>query len=114
MPANRPATERTQSLSPLFSWMTSTAPFGLCAGAHAPCSSPCGPAHVIGSEATVFSEPGGGPFSTVAPPVEVTGASAVGFLPSPHAAISAVAAVAPTPINASLRKASRLDSNPST
>ena len=43
MPANRPATPRTQSLRPLFSWMTRTAPFGFCATAHAPCSSPLRP-----------------------------------------------------------------------
>jgi hypothetical protein len=67
----------------------------------------------MGSVGTVFSEPGGGALS-VAPPVEVTGASAVGFRLSPHAAMSAVAAVAPTPIKANLRNASRRDSNPST
>jgi hypothetical protein len=64
----------------------------------------------------VFSDPGGGALS-VAAPVEVTGACAVGSvfgLFSPHAAISAVPAVAPTPINASLRSASLLDSKPST
>ena len=40
MPANRPATDRTQSLRPLFSWMTSTPPRGFGASAHAACSSP--------------------------------------------------------------------------
>ena len=43
MPANRPATDRTQSLRPLFSWMTSTPPRAFGASAHAACSSPCGP-----------------------------------------------------------------------
>ena len=35
MPANRPATDRTQSLRPLFSWMTSTPPRAFGASAHA-------------------------------------------------------------------------------
>ena len=48
MPANRPATDRTQSLRPLFSWMTSTPPRAFGASAHAAWSSPCGPAQVIG------------------------------------------------------------------
>jgi hypothetical protein len=65
-----------------------------------------------------FSIPGGTGFA-VAAPLEVTGASAVGvpfagFSEGLHAAISAEAAVAPTPISASLRMASRLDISPST
>ena len=113
MPANRPATERTQSLSPLFSWMTSTAPFAPVAGAQAPCSSPPGPAQVIGSVATAPSEPGGGPLA-VAGPVLVAGASLSGLRCSAQAAINVVAAAVPTPSSASLRSASRRDSNPST
>ena len=57
MPANRPASERTQSLRPLFSWITSTPPLAFGASAHAACSSPAGPAHVIGAVSTVFSLP---------------------------------------------------------
>ena len=64
-------------------------------------------------DGTVFSDPGGGAL-TVAGSFEVTGASEVGCLFSPHAAINAVAAAVPTPSNASRRRASRLDSNPST
>src|SRR4051794_33014547 len=102
MPAKRPATDRAQSLRPLFSWMTSTAPLGVAAGAHAACSSPRGPAHVIGVVSTVFSTPGGGA-AAVAAPLEATGASAVGVAPPgfsafPHAAISAEAAAVPTPM----------------
>src|SRR5690348_10106734 len=103
MPANRPATERTQSLRPLFSWITSTPPLALGASAHAACSSPAGPAHVIGAVATMFSLPGGGALS-VAAPVDVTGACDVFCEDSPHAAINAEAAAAPTPNRASLRK----------
>ena len=87
MPANRPATDRIQSLRPLFSWMTSTPPRGFGASAHAACSSPRGPAQVIGAVGTVFSDPGGGALA-VAGSLEVTGASEVGFLFSLHAAIS--------------------------
>jgi len=46
--------------------------------------------------------------------LDVTGASDVGCLFSPQAAIRAVAAAVPTPNKASRRRASRLDSNPST
>src|SRR3954447_5711862 len=113
MPANRPATERTQSLSPLFSWMTSTPPraFGACA--HAACSSPRGPAQVIGAVGSAVPVPGGTALE-VAGPLDVTGAFEVGFFPSLHAAISAVAAAVLTPRSASRRRASRLDNNPST
>ena len=113
MPANRPATERTQSLSPLFSWITSTPPRASGASAHAACSSPCGPAQVIGAVGRALSDPGGGAL-VVAGPLDVTGASAVGFLSSLHAAISAVAAAVLNPSSASRRKASRLDIRPST
>jgi hypothetical protein len=68
---------------------------------------------VIGVVGTVFSDPGGGALA-VAGSFDVTGASDVGCLFSPHAAINAVAAAVPTPSNASRRRASRLDSNPST
>lgn len=68
---------------------------------------------MIGADGTVFSDPGGGVL-TVAGSFDVTGAFDVGCLFSPHAAINAVAAAAPTPSSASLRRASRLDSNPST
>ena len=47
--AKRPATLRMWSVSPRFSWMTSTPPRGLAAGAHAAISVPFGPANVIGS-----------------------------------------------------------------
>ena len=57
MPANRPATDRTQSLRPLFSWMTSTPPRAFGASAHAACSSPCGPAQVIGVVVSALSDP---------------------------------------------------------
>ena len=67
----------------------------------------------MGVVGTVFSEPGGGAL-TVAGSLEVTGASVVGCLFSPQAAIRAVAAAVPTPSKASRRRASRLDSNPST
>ena len=66
-----------------------------------------------------LSDPGGGALAVagwlaVTAPVDVAGASVVGFLFSLHAAISDVAAAVPTPSSASLRRASRLDSNPST
>ena len=47
-PARRPATDRTQSFSPLFSWMTSTPPLELAAWDHAACSWLVGPGQVIG------------------------------------------------------------------
>src|SRR4051794_633507 len=119
MPANRPATERTQSLRPLFSWMTSRPPRALAASAHAPASSPCGPDQVTGAVGNAVSDPGAcglavAGWLVVTAPVDVAGASDVGFLLSLHAAISDVAAAVPTPSSASLRRASRLDSNPST
>src|SRR5258708_37108448 len=110
MPANRPATDRTQSLRPLFSWMTSTPPRALGAPAHAACRSPCGPGQVIPVVVSAVPIPGGLAFDVAAPdevtgalaldvaaPDEVTGAFAVGLLFSPHAAIRAVAAAVPTP-----------------
>src|SRR5882762_5598859 len=106
MPANRPPTDRTQSLRPLFSWMTSTAPRALGASAHAASSSPCGPAQVIGVVVSAVSIPGGLALD-VAAPEEVTGAFAVGLLLSLHAAV-------PTPSRASRRRASRRDNKPST
>src|ERR1700742_998695 len=120
MPAKRPATDRTQSLSPLFSWMISTPPRAFGASAHAACSSPCGPAQVIGAVGSALSVPGGaaldvaGAALDVAGPLDVTGAFEVGFLSSLHAAIRAVAAAVPTPSSASRRRASRLDNKPST
>src|SRR6476661_7829366 len=119
IPANRPATERTQSLRPLFSWMTSTPPRAFGASAHAAASSPCGPAQVIGAVGNAVSDPGGGGLAVagwleVTAPVDVAGASVVGFLLPLHAAISDVAAAVPTPSSANRRMASRLDSNPST
>src|SRR6185369_16520750 len=112
MPANRAATDRTQSLRPLFSWMTSTPPRAFGASAHAAASSPCGPAQVIGAVGNALSDPGGGALGVagaldVAAPVDVADASVVGFLFSLHAAISDVAAAVPTPSSASLRRASR-------
>ena len=68
---------------------------------------------MIGAVGTAFSEPGGGALE-VAGSLDVTGASDVGCLFSPQAAIRAVAAAVPTPNKASRRRASRLDSNPST
>lgn len=88
-------------------------PRGSAAGAQAACSSPPGPAQVIGVDGTVFSDPGGDAL-TVAGSLDVAGAFDVGCLFSPHAVINAVAAAVPTPSSASRRKASRLDSNPST
>jgi hypothetical protein len=72
----------------------------------------------MGAVSSAFSIPGGRGFA-VAAPLEVTGALAVGvsfagFSALPHAAISAEAAVAPTPMSASLRMASRRDISPST
>ncbi len=68
MPANRPATDRTQSLRPLFSWMTSTPPRAFGASAHAACSSPCGPAQVIGVVGSACSPiPGGGALEVAGP-----------------------------------------------
>src|SRR4029450_12763062 len=104
MPANRPATDRTQSLRPLFSRMTRMPPRVFGASAHAACSSPCGPAHVIGAVGNAFAIPGGTE-GEVAGPLEVTGAFDVVFLFSPHAAISAVAAAVLTPRSASRRRA---------
>jgi hypothetical protein len=57
--------------------------------------------------------PGGGAF-LVAGALDVTGASAAGFSLVLQAAIKVEAAVAPTPIRASLRSASRLENRPST
>src|SRR3954462_4408066 len=107
MPANRPATERTQSLRPLFSWMTSTPPRAFCASTHAPASSPCGPAQVTGAVGNAASDPGAcglalAGWLAVTPPVHVAGASDVGFLFPLHAAISVVAAAVPSPSRASL------------
>src|SRR6185437_4289280 len=100
MPANRPATDRTQSLRPLFSWMTRMPPLAFGASAHAACSSPFGAAQVIGLVGSAFPDPGGAALD-VAGPLEVPGAFEVVFLSSPHAAISAVAAAVLTPSNAS-------------
>ena len=58
-PARRPATDRTQSFSPLFSWMTSTAPLELAAWAHAACSWLLGPGQVIGWVGSALAIPGG-------------------------------------------------------
>src|SRR6185312_181000 len=98
MPANRPATDRTQSLRPLFSWMTKMPPRAFGASAHAACSSPCGPAHVIGVVGSAAADPGGAAASgdaaapgDVAGSVDVAGAFEVVVFFSPHAAISAVA-----------------------
>src|SRR5258705_11696436 len=113
MPAKRPGKDRTQSLSPLFSWMIGTPPRAFGASAHAACSSPCGPAQVIGAVGSAFSVPGGAALE-VAFPLDVAGAFDAGFLSSLHAANSAVAAAVLTPSSASLRRASRLDNRPST
>jgi hypothetical protein len=93
--------------------MTKTPPRAFGASAHAACSSPWGPAQVIGVVGRAFSVPGGAALE-VAGPLDVTGAFEVGFLSSLHAAISAVAAAVLTPSSASLRRASRLDNKPST
>jgi hypothetical protein len=74
---------------------------------------------VIGAVGIALSEPGGGALAVadaleVTAPVDVAGASVVGFLFSLHAAIKDVAAAVPTPSSASLRRASRLDISPST
>ena len=74
---------------------------------------------MIGSVVNILSDPGGGALPEadsldVTAPVDVAGASVVGFLFSPHAAIRAVAAAVPTPSSASLRRASRRDIRPST
>src|SRR4029450_10525971 len=105
MPANRPATDRTQSLRPLFSWMTRMPPRAFGASAQAACSSPCGPAHVIGEVGNAFAIPGGGALD-VAGALDVTGAFEVVVFFSPHAAISAEAAAVLTPRSASRRRAS--------
>ena len=75
---------------------------GVGASAHAACRSPCGPGHVIGAVASAFSDPGGGGLAAavrleVTAPVDVAGASVVGFLFSLHAAIRAPAAAAAYP-----------------
>ena len=114
MPAKRPATERTQSLRPLFSWMTSTAPFGcLRRRPTRACSSPAGPAQVIGSVGDGVLR--SGRRRALGRGAGRTVGARVGRWPrfarlrsSPHAAISAVAAAAPTPISAS--RAQRLPS----
>ena len=74
---------------------------------------------MIGSVATVCSDPGGGPASLDGVPLVdgallVADASFAGFRSSLHAAISVVAAAVPTPSRASLRSASLRESNPST
>src|SRR5690349_14135135 len=69
MPAKRPATERTQSLSPLFSWITKTPPRGCGAAAQAPWSWPDGPAQVTGAVGNAVAEPGGGPAGLGGDPV---------------------------------------------
>ena len=82
------------------------------ASAHAACSCPFGPAHVIGFVGSAFADPGGA-VTDVAGPLDVTGAL-VDFLFSPHAAINVVAAAVLTPSNANRRRASRLVNKPST
>src|ERR1700752_1774244 len=121
MPANRPATDRTQSLRPLFSWMTKMPPRAFGASAQAACSSPCGPAQVVGVVGSALADPGGSAAAVagevageVAGSLDVTGAFEVDLSLPPHAAISAVAAAVVSPSSPSLRMASRLDSKPST
>src|SRR3569833_1898304 len=98
MPANRTATDRTQSVRPLFSWMTRMTPLAFGASDHAACSWPCGPVHVIALVGSALADPGGAE-GDVAGPLDVTGAFDVVFLFSPHAAINAVAAAVLTPSN---------------
>jgi hypothetical protein len=119
MPANRPATDLVQSLRPLFSWMTSTPPRASGASAHAACSSPWGPAQVIGVVDRAPCDPGGGALAVagsvdLAGSLDGAGASAAGVSSLLHAAIRAVAAAVPMPSRARRRRASRLDSRPST
>ena len=111
-PASRPATDRTQSLSPLFSWITSTAPRGVAAGAQLPSSSPRGPVQLAGVVGRAAAIPGGGAFDALDDGGDE--AWGAGGLFSPQAAINAVAAAPPTPSSASRRRASRRLSSPST
>src|SRR4051812_25190323 len=101
------------SVSPRFSWITSTAPLGCDAAAHAPCSSPLGPANRMLSLA-----PGGVAGAAVDDADDVAGPSravgSFGFVgvladwsgPPPHAVRSAPAAVMPSPRRPSRRRAS--------
>jgi hypothetical protein len=99
--ARRPATSRMWSVSPRFSWMTSTPPFERSAGAHAPMSVLRGPANVISSVAT-------GAHSVVRPPPSCRARGARGALAACAARVSiAVAADAVTPSSPSRRMASR-------
>ena len=94
MPANRPATERTQSVRPLFSWMTSTPPRGVrrLRPRRLQFALRPGPGDRRRWR-SAFSMPGGGALA-VAGALDVTGAFDVPVLlvASLHAAISAVAA----------------------
>src|SRR3954451_16036630 len=122
MPARRPATVRTQSLRPLFSWVTRTAPLGVGASAQLPLSSPRGPGQVISVVGNAVAIPGAGPAAAV----EVAGAVVALVLPEAlvdvgaaarsllQAAINAVADAADTPSSASRRIVSRRDNSPST
>ena len=83
------------------------------ASAHAACSSPWGPAHVIGVVGSAFADPGGGALD-VAASLDVTGAFEVVVFFSPHAAISAASAAVVIPSSPNRRRASRLDNKPST
>ena len=108
--ASRPATERMWSLSPRFSWMTSTLPLGLAAAAQAPWRvRPCGPLNV-----TAWVASGAGPagFDGSA---DVGCAGGAGFVSSfePQAARSVVAAAPAMPSRPSRRSASRLVMMPS-
>ncbi len=108
--AKRPATLRMWSVSPRFSWMTSTPPRTRAAGAQAAISVPRGPANVIGWVATgahIVWRPSP-PCPCPCPPSPPFSRAVA------SAAIIAVAAVAPTPSSPSLRIASRRVMIPST
>ena len=102
-------------VSPRFSWMTSSAPFGVPAGAaNAACSSPDGPANRITSAAGADAlAAGADALAELDALAEVDAAPLVaGVSSSEHAASRAPAAGRLRPSNASRRNASRRDSRP--
>ncbi|BBZ39686.1 hypothetical protein MCNS_27490 [Mycobacterium conspicuum] len=112
-PASRPATDRTQSFRPLFSWITSTAPLELAVCDHAACSWPLGPGQLIGWVGSRWAIPGGcgGPSGPGGYDGAVDGlAASSGF--SLQDAMSAAEAVVVNPSRPSLLSVSRRVSRP--
>jgi len=83
-------------LSPLFSWITSTAPRGVPAGAQLPRSPPRGPVQLAGVVGSAAAIPGGGAFDALGEGAdEACGAAGLFW---PQAAINAVAAARRRPV----------------